>query len=494
MEIDIFTPGNSNITRLIDAILQIEARPKIVLEDKKTQLDQRKAILSDLDSKLSALNTLAKRLTDPITDYFAAKLASSSDEEFFTASANSSAVVGSHDIFIERLAKSDTRVSKQFTESGSDLRTFFDTNGSQTFQIEVAHPTDSDSSNRVSISVTINPTGTTNDDILDEIAQAVNTAMGNAVTAGTIITDEKVVASVVHEQDGTSRLIFRSAHSGFTYRMDFTDSANSLLSTLEISNNVQTTGTSGGYVTSIGTSATDSLLNAKLQVDGLTFYRDGNTIDDIIDGVTLTLKNITATTETVSVSSDVGAVKQEVEDFLSAYNEVLQFIKAKIAVDPETRVRGPLASDSTYRELLSTLRNIMSEKVSNVVNGNPEYLFEIGITAAVDGTLSITDDEKFENALLSGSNAISDLFNVSDGKATKIKDTLEGYVKVGGIIDDGKTSIDDRIKSIDDRIARLDARLAKREQQLIAQFAKMQEVASLLQRQQFTLQNIFSNL
>ena len=62
--------------------------------------------------------------------------------------------------------------------------------------------------------------------------------------------------------------------------MVMTDSANSLLSTLEISNSVQSSGTSGGYITDVGTSASDSLLNSKLLVDGLTFYRDSNTIEN----------------------------------------------------------------------------------------------------------------------------------------------------------------------------------------------------------------------
>lgn len=491
MGVDIFVNNSSSLDNLVNTIIALESKPKQALEDKKTALNERSDILSDLDSKLSSLNSLAERLTDPITDHFAAKSATSSDTDLFTASATSSALVGSHDITIQRLASADTRVSKQYTSSGTELQTFFSTNGSQTFQIEVAHPLDNDSTNRVSISVTVNPTSSTNEDILGEIATAINNAMSSAVTAGTIDADEKASAFVVSEEDGKSRLIIKSGKSGYTYRLDFTDSTNSLLSTLEVSNNVQAAGTSGGYITSIGTSASNSQLNAQLTVDGLTFYRDSNTINDIITGVTLTLKNVTTSTETLQVTNDVSAVKKEVEDFLNAYNEVLTFLHTNTTVDSDTHIRGPLASDSTYRGLRTTLRSIITGKVTSVQSGNPEYLFEIGISAASDGTLSITDEEAFEDALASSSTAISDLFNSTNGVATQIKTLLDDYIKVGGIIDDSKDSISDRIKSLDDRIARLDERLARREAQLRAQFAKMQEAVTIMQKQQFTLQNLF---
>ena len=243
MGTDLFIQGNPAIERLIATTLQIEGQPRFILEDRKALLNSRNTVLSDLDSKLSALNKLAKRLTDKLTDYFAAKTVDSSDSDLFTATAETKALAGSHDILVQRLASSDTRVSKQYTATGTALTSFFSTNGSQTFKIEVAHPTTDDSSNREEISVTINSSGATDDDVLDDIALAINNAMSAAVTADTIDADEKLFASVVHEESGKSRLVFKTEQSGFTNRMVMTDSANSLLSTLEISNSVQSSGT-----------------------------------------------------------------------------------------------------------------------------------------------------------------------------------------------------------------------------------------------------------
>ncbi len=480
MGADLFIQGNPAIEQLIATTLQIEAQPRFILEDRKARLNSRNKVLSDLDSKLSALNKLAKRLTDKLTDHFATKTADSSDSDLFTATVESKANAGSQDISIQRLASSDTRVSKQYTAAGTDLTSFFSSNGSQTFDIEVAHPTTADSSNREKISVTINSSGATDDDVLDEIALAINNAMSSAVTAETIDADERVFASVVHEENGKSRIIFKSEQSGFTNRMVMTDSANSLLSTLEINNSVLVSGTAGGYITDPGTSASDSLLNSELKVNGLTFFRDSNAINDILDGVTITLKNITTATETLKVSTDVEAVKKEIEDFLKAYNDVITYIKQKQKVDPETSARGVLASDSTYTAIRSKFRGIMGDPVTGVASGNPEHLFEIGITAASDGTLSFTDSEKFENALATGSLPISDLFNSTNGVAGQLKTFMKAFIKVGGVIDDSQKSVDNRIKTLDSRIKRFDQRLAKREVQLRKQLAQMQQISVLL--------------
>jgi flagellar hook-associated protein 2 len=492
MGIDIFTSGNSSLERLIQTIIQYESQPRYSLEDRKTALTTRNTVLSDLDSKLSSLHSLAKKLTDPLTDYFASKTASTSNSDVFAASADSTAFVGNHDVTIERLASSDTRVSKQYASVGTNLRSFFDTNGSQTFEIEVAHPTDEDSNNRVTVSVNINATGATDKDVLKEIALAINDAMAAKVSDETITADERMTATVVTEVSGKSRLQFKSGQSGFTNRLNFTDSANSLLSTLEVTNGVQAAGTSGGYITAVGTTAEDSPLNSKLAVDGLTFYRDNNNIDDVITGTSLTLKNITTKKETLKISADSESVRGEIESFIKAYNDVATYLKSKSSVDPETKTRGALAGDTTYTYLRTSLRSLLSEQVAGLSTGAPSYLFQIGISANNDGTLKIADSEKFENAVTAGSSSISNLFKSPNGVANKVLNFMQDFVKVGGILDESREGIGDQIKSVDRRLQTFDARMAQREEQLRLQFAKMQEASLLMGRQSAAFSSLAS--
>ncbi len=359
MGIDLFVNPTSAMDQFIQSTLQLEAQPRFRLSDQQAVLKNRTNVLTDLESKLSKLHALAKRFTDPITNPFNAKSATSSDDDKFTVSATSAALAGNHSIEVLRLATSDTRVSQQYASTATDLRSFFDTNGSQTFEIEVGHPTDSDSTNRVAISVTVDPTGADNDSIMNEIALAINDAMSAAATAGTIDADEKASASVVHEESGKSRLIFKSSQSGFTNRLTFVDSGASLLATTQVTAAQLSSGVAGGYVTDVGTSASDSLLNSQIKVDGLTFYRDRNSINDVLDGITLTLRDVTTTEESFEIKVDTEKVKQELEELVGSYNDVIAFIKAKTSIDSETNTRGALADDSNYRGLRSQLRNIL---------------------------------------------------------------------------------------------------------------------------------------
>ncbi|MFQ5485358.1 MAG: flagellar cap protein FliD N-terminal domain-containing protein, partial [Desulfobacterales bacterium] len=221
VDIESIFSSQSSIDRLVGQYIALERQPLDALLNKKNTLESKKDVFNELDSKLSSLYTVTEKLTDPITDYFSAKKASTSDETKVTASAGSSSVLGNHSISVERLAISDTRVSTQYADTATSFTGF---TADQTFTINVAHPTDADSSNRVDISVTVSSAtfSKTDDEVLLDIASAVNSAMSNAVTAETIDSDEVIHASVVTEESGKSRLMFRSERSGYTYRQGFT--------------------------------------------------------------------------------------------------------------------------------------------------------------------------------------------------------------------------------------------------------------------------------
>jgi len=463
--------------------MALEARPRDTLVQRKKTLEQRKSVLTDLDSKLSALKSQVERLTDTLTNYFAAKTASSSNDDYFTVSADYTAQLGNHSLQVDRTATSDTRVSQQYSDSASDFTSF---TADQTFSIEVAHPTDSDSSNRVSISVTISAStfSQTNDDVLQDIANAINSAMSDAVAADTIADDEVVRATVVNEESGVSRLVLRSNNSGYTYRMDFTDSADGLLSALQLSASTAASGTSGGYITYVGTGPTDSNLNAKFTLDGLTFYRDSNQVTDALDGVTISLLDTFTTTETLTISADTDQVRQEVNNFINAYNDVLKFLKENAQINPDTNEPGLLSDDIVYKDLYTNLRSIASSIVSGVTNSDYDRLYDIGIEADDEGYLSITDTDKFDSALKANSVYVSDIFRASDGIATRIEDYIDDFVAVGGTIDSSKNNIDTTLIDLEDRIALWDETLAKREAQLRQEFAKIQQSLAMLNQQQ----------
>ncbi len=490
MDIGSISGSDNSIEYLVEQYMRYESRPKDALLDRQDQLYERKSILSDLDSKLSALQSKSERLTDPITDYFAARSASSSDSDVVNATASSSAASGTHTVKIDRLAISDTRVSMQYTDVDTSFSGFLT---DQTFSIEIAHPTDTDEGNRENISITVSAADLAldNNSALLQVADAINSAMYTVVANETIGSEEQVRASVVVEESGKSRLVLRSDASGYTYRMGFSDSADGLLSALGVSDNVQSSTTSGGYITEVGTSATNSLLNAKLNIDGLDYYRDSNNVTDALSGVTLKLLNTSDSSQTITVVADTENVKSEVNGFLDSYNDAMGYLRDKTQIDPNTYKRGQLADDLTYRGIVNDLRNFSMNQVSGVSNADYSRLYNIGIEADSEGKLSIADMDKFTTAVETNSNIVAEIFNSEDGLASKINNYLESFVKTGGTIDSSKNNIEDQLSSLSDRVSLMDDLLNRREDQLRKEFTSLQEMMYKLQSQQSFLGSFY---
>lgn len=68
----IFDTSNS-IDRLVDMYIRMESQPRNKVAQKRETLYDRKKVLSNLDSKLSALNSKSERLIDDVTDYLVQK-------------------------------------------------------------------------------------------------------------------------------------------------------------------------------------------------------------------------------------------------------------------------------------------------------------------------------------------------------------------------------------------------------------------------------------
>lgn len=483
--------SNNPYDRLIDAIIQIESEPLGALEQRRAELRGSKAILSDFDSQLSDFFSQLESFTDEFTSPFDGRQATVSDADALGATASESAAFGSYSLQVERLASADTRVSRQFDAAGTDLRSFFDANGAQSFTIEVASPTDADAKNRTSLSVTVDPAGSTNKDILDEIQTAITDAMTAAADDGTIKRTERANASVVRETSDTARLTLRSPNTGFNNRLSFGDSAAGLLALLDVGAAGVASGTSGGQVTAVGTSEADSELNSRFTLDGLTLYRDGNTVDDAVSGMTLTLKQPTDAATDFSVTPDGEGIQAQVEEFIAKYNTVLTTIKNRSAIDADAGVRGAFAGDSAITGLRAAMRTEMVQPVTSQPDGAPQSITDLGISIGNDGVLKLDDADKLLAAVEADPDAVRSLFAGTDGLATRLKERVDLFVQTGGILDSREASYDSQVQRATSRIDTFTERLAAREEQLREEYARLQENLTALQGQQSTLGGFF---
>ncbi len=95
---------------LISQMIQLESQPKFVLETRRTEADRFKAVLSDFDSKLSALHTLTKSFTDLFSNPFEGRTVSGVDDtDGFSVSVTDQAAYGTHSLQLQLLASPDAR-------------------------------------------------------------------------------------------------------------------------------------------------------------------------------------------------------------------------------------------------------------------------------------------------------------------------------------------------------------------------------------------------
>ena len=462
--------GGSPLDQLVEQVIAIERRPVIALEIKKSNFGVKKAIFSDLASKLSKLQTTANKLGDTVasTSVFGNKSLNSSETGVLIGSASSAASAGSHSLFVTQLASQSTQVSNQFTTAGTSLEGTVGT-GTKTFNVTV---------NGVSTEVSVDITaGDSDKTIMTNMALAINDAMEG-------VTDQ-VTASALDDTSTTSKMTISSDNTGLENKVTISDVSGTLISALGIGAGTEATDTNGGYIYS------DALLDSKFTLNGVNLTRSSNTVTDALTGVSLTLKSTQESGDanvSFTIGADVGAIRTELDTFITDYNDVIEYMSSKTR--SSSGVRGALAGDFTFRNLLVQMRSIVGSGVSGVTDSSKDRLSFLGVTTADDGTISVDDTSKLESAIKDGS--LGELFNTpTTGLGSQFDDIIESFVVTGGILTDQQNIIDLRMKNIDLQISRLSERVNAKAKHFRAQFTSVQESLLLLQGQAAAF-NIFN--
>ncbi len=471
---------------LISNIILLESQKRQSLEAEKLARETQKSVLGDLGSRLSALDTILERLTDPISHPFDGRSIALDSTTGFTATTSDSAAFGSHSLLVNRLASSDTRLSSKHTASATSIIDALGS-GNKSFTVSIANPTEADPDARESIAVTVNINGSSDEDVLEQISTAINTAMLGAINSETIDRDNRSYASVIKETSGTARLSLRAVQTGYTNRLEFSADPDGLLAQLGISNNALAVGDVGGYATAVGTSEETSELNSKFVLDGLTIYRDSNVITDALDGVSFTLRQVTTDPSGFTVAPDASGIEEEVADFIQKYNDILSYVKSKSRVDGETGERGTFAGDTAFTALRYNMREDLVRLVPGQPLGSPRQITDIGIKVNSDGSLKLDDADKLIAAVEADPDAVRSFFAGDDGVGTRLAARMDEYLGFRGVIKQRELSTDERIRSLKHDIADEDDRLGRREDRLRAEFARLQEALTLYQGQSASL-------
>lgn len=185
-----------------------------------------------------------------------------------------------------------------------------------------------------------------------------------------------VTAKVITGADGNSTLVLTGKTGqaqSFTMSASDSGSGGQSLSSLAVG------GGAGGMT------QTQAAQDASLTVDGVTISRSSNSFNDVIPGVQMTLTGIGSTT--LSSTPPTDAITQAVNDFVTAYNQLMGEINTATAAATNGGTAGPLRGDPALRAMKSQLAQLTTTNLNS--SGSVRTLAELGVKTGQDGTLSV---------------------------------------------------------------------------------------------------------
>jgi len=195
-------------------------------------------------------------------------------------------------------------------------------------------------------------------------------------------------------------------NDGSSYRLSITGTSTGADNKITIQDNI-TKGGIGGQIALFSWSESQSASDASIELDGISISKSSNVVTDVIDGVTLNLQS--AGSGLITFASDTSKVKQNISNFVNAYNDVLSFIKDQFTYDSNKKTTGgPLFGNNTLMSIQQKLRGIVSNAVPGL-SGSYTYLSQIGIRTGEDGKLSVNDSE-LSDALRDNYSQVTKLF------------------------------------------------------------------------------------
>jgi len=224
-----------------------------------------------------------------------------------------------------------------------------------------------------------------------------------------------------------------------------------------------------------------AILNSKILFNGLTIERNSNSISDLVAGVTLNLKSVMSVDDndvTVDVANDVIAVKSRIDEFITSFNDVYNYVKSNTS--SSDGIRGLLLGDASGSSILSLLSSTAYSPISGLGSGTINSLTEMGITFNSNTGLSITDANQLTAALENNIEEVEQTFNSDSGIAANLYNKLLPYTGYNGYLTNRKNTIDDNIKSTSDSITKIQTKIEKDSVILRNRYVQLQSQLSVL--------------
>lgn len=250
----------------------------------------------------------------------------------------------------------------------------------------------------------------------------------------------------------------------------------------------------------------------------LLFSSSSNSITGVAQNLTVNLKAVSSSPVTVSIAKDADAIQKSVEEFVTAFNALVDKIDAQSKYDVDAKKGGILLGDSLAQNIRGSIFSTVTGKALGV-SGRYQFAAEVGLTVDKGGDLKL-DSAKLRQALETDPQAVADLLSAKTSVASaqtedvpglpgikvrvtgtttftaqgvfeRLVSTVDRYVDpINGLLTRGNKSITDQITAQNTRISTIDAALERKRTRLQTQFTAMESAIGKLQGQQGAIANI----
>jgi flagellar hook-associated protein 2 len=371
----------------LDTVDQLkEAEEAAVLAPIDKNIEKNEAKDETLDSLVTTLKGL-KASTSTLSDdslYLKRSVETNSDD--FEITVDSGVSAQSFSLKVNQLATEDVFQSQTFTSSDD----FIGVDSSTTLTIGVGDGTD--------IEFDIEPTTT-----LQELKEKINDKqMG-------------ITASILNTGPDEYRLILKGQERGEEGAIRITEGEGLSLGFSDEENRVQ------------------EAQNAKFEYNGIEITRSSNTVEDLIFGVKIELKEESVSPQSVAVTENMDSILEEIQNFVSAYNSTLSSLSEATKYDDETKKAGAFQGDSDVTGITREFNRIILSR-----DKDNNTLTKFGFSLNDLGMLEF-NSTTFSNEFKKDSGAVKEFFQGTDttfaGRTThsggtfyQLNEALDNYV------------------------------------------------------------------
>ena len=345
---------------LIDAMIEGARGATRLTENKKELYELRLEAVRSLNTRLLTARLDGAALKQKST--FTARVATSTNSDVMTASANSNAIPGSYALNVLNIAQ-----AHQIATQGQASNTQVIGSGDVVLQVG--------NGSQTTISLT--------DASLQDIATAINDE------------DLGVTASVINDgQANPYRLVIQSDNTGDDY--EITLSGTDDFATLLDAGNMDEL-----------SEALDAQINFGAGAGAILIESDTNELTELIPGVDLTL--VGAGSVTVNVGTDTGSAQEAITTFIDSLNSAIEYFRTNASYDKDTNEAGILFSENDIRRSIESL----TRSITDPVDGLPTDLnmfAAIGIDVDRTTGLFTVDTNKLNQELTADPDAVANLF------------------------------------------------------------------------------------